>query len=233
MRWSVCIVRVCGCLHGDDKQRGVRRSPGATTRWCSLSSAPWSCVLLPPRLLLLLLLLWWWCGERVLLPPRLVLPRGDMDADDDDDEAEDDDDNDDDAEEEEEEDTEGVDEEDEEDEDEEQLEYGLSKASGVGVRWWRRPCECAPAWRRPWPWLRLRPWRWCRAPWLRWLRLPWWRRWRLWRCARSLIARSRFGCFFVNRNQSRKKRKGEKTPTNRREQKREKKERLRTKKRNE
>ena len=107
------------------KQRGVRRSPGATTRWCSLSSAPWSCALL----------LW----RRVLLP-RLVLPRGDMDADDedeeDDDEDEDDRDGDDECDDDEcdEEDIEGV-EEDDEDEAEEQLEYGLSKASGVGVRW--------------------------------------------------------------------------------------------------
>ena len=92
----------------------MRRSPGATTRWCSLSSVPWSCALLLPL----------WCrGERMLLPHPVLL-RGDMDADDEEDEDEDDRDGDTEDEEEEhdEEEVEGAEDEEEDDDDEEQLE---------------------------------------------------------------------------------------------------------------
>lgn len=66
-----CVVK--------NKHLGVRRSPGATTRWCSLSSAEWSWALLPL----------WWRGERALLS-LLVLLRGDIDAEDDEEDEEDD-----------------------------------------------------------------------------------------------------------------------------------------------
>ena len=75
-----CVVK--------NKHLGVRRSPGATTRWCSLSSAEWSWALLPL----------WWRGERALLS-LLVLLRGDIDAEDDEEDEEDDDEGDDDLDE--------------------------------------------------------------------------------------------------------------------------------------